>query len=76
MFQAEEISSIKIFHYCGSLNFASRAAFKSELCSSIRLDLPAELRKHLTSNIQVLAKTTIQMNNFLIIFFLQLITAI
>lgn len=43
-FQAEEINSIKIFHYCGSLNFASRASFKLELCSLIRLDLATEMR--------------------------------
>lgn len=49
--QAEEINSIKIFHYCGSLNFASRTTFKSELCSSIRLDLAAEMRNH-ANNVQ------------------------
>ncbi|XP_031618524.1 pendrin-like isoform X3 [Contarinia nasturtii] len=46
---AEEISGLKIFHYCGSLNFASRASFKSELCTLIRLDLAAEMRNHSTS---------------------------
>lgn len=49
MLQAEEINAIKIFHYCGSLNFASRATFKSELCSLIRLDLAAEMRNQSTS---------------------------
>lgn len=42
---AEEINSIKIFHYCGSLNFASRSAFKTELCSLIGLNLSKETRK-------------------------------
>ncbi|XP_031636337.1 solute carrier family 26 member 10-like [Contarinia nasturtii] len=41
---AKEINSIKIFHYSGSLNFASRSSLKMELCSLIGLDLPTELR--------------------------------
>ncbi|XP_055316397.1 solute carrier family 26 member 6-like isoform X2 [Sitodiplosis mosellana] len=49
---AEEMNGIKIFHYCGSLNFASRASFKSELCSLIRLDLASEMRNHSTSTQQ------------------------
>lgn len=44
-FQAVEIESIKIFHYCGSLNFASRLLFKSELCTLIELDPTVEIRK-------------------------------
>lgn len=47
--QAEEIAGIKIFHYCGSLNFASRMSFKSELCSLIRIDLAREMRNQMTS---------------------------
>lgn len=43
--QAEEINFIKIFHYCGSLNFASRSSFKSELCTLIGLNLAKETRK-------------------------------
>lgn len=42
---AEEIPFIKIFHYCGSLNFASRSLFKSILCESIKVDLPREARR-------------------------------
>lgn len=40
---------IKIFHYCGSLNFASRASFKSELCAIIGIDLAAELHNHMSA---------------------------
>ena len=36
--QAQEIESIKICHYCGSLNFASRSNFKSELLSLVGID--------------------------------------
>lgn len=35
---------IKIFHYSGSLNFASRSSFKSELCAILGIDLAEELR--------------------------------
>lgn len=36
--QAQEIESIKICHYCGSLNFASRSNFKSEVLSLVAID--------------------------------------
>lgn len=42
---AAEIPLVKIFHYCGSVNFASRSAFKSELCRLIGLNLARETRK-------------------------------
>lgn len=42
---AEELTAVKIFHYCGSLNFASRSTFKSELCRRIDLDLDQALRR-------------------------------
>lgn len=53
MIQAEEINAMKIFHYCGSLNFASRNSFKAELCSLIGLDLAQEIRNKTICNIQV-----------------------
>jgi solute carrier family 26 protein len=31
LFQAREVPGIKIFHYCGGLNFATRNHFKTEL---------------------------------------------
>lgn len=48
-FQAEEIPSIKIYHYCGSLNFASRNAFKTDLCSLIGVNLAKETKKMMKS---------------------------
>lgn len=42
---AEELPMVKIFHYCGSLNFASRDSFKALLCDRIGLDLRREVRK-------------------------------
>ncbi|KAJ6647323.1 Prestin [Pseudolycoriella hygida] len=42
---AEEIPSIKIYHYCGSLNFASTIAFKRDLCSLIGVNLAKETKK-------------------------------
>ncbi|KAK9754976.1 Sulfate permease family [Popillia japonica] len=47
---AEEIPGLKIFHYQGGINFASRNYFKSELYSLINLDPQKELvwRKKLT----------------------------
>lgn len=43
--QAEEIPNIKIFHFCGSINFASRDTFKNELCSTLGMDLAKELKR-------------------------------
>lgn len=45
-----EIPKIKIFHYCGSLNFASRNSFKSELLSLIKLDVVKELKRMVQSH--------------------------
>lgn len=42
--QAEEIDSIKIFHFSGVLNFATRSTFKTELCSLLGIDLAKEIR--------------------------------
>ncbi|XP_037917492.1 solute carrier family 26 member 6-like isoform X1 [Hermetia illucens] len=42
---AEEIPNIKIFHFCGSINFASRDTFKNELCSTLGMDLAKELKR-------------------------------
>lgn len=33
-----QVPNIKIFHYCGSINFASRAGFKKDLFNSIGVD--------------------------------------
>ncbi|KAG4068510.1 hypothetical protein HA402_004851 [Bradysia odoriphaga] len=46
---AEEIPGIKIYHYCGSLNFASRNAFKKNLCEQIGVDLALEKKRMLKS---------------------------
>lgn len=43
---AIEIPNIKIFHYCGSINFASRDSFKSELCSLLGIDLAKEIKRY------------------------------
>lgn len=51
--QAEELNSIKIYHYCGSLNFASRTSFKTELCSKVGIDLATEIRNKSLSVLQV-----------------------
>lgn len=37
-FQAVEIPGIKIFHYCGTLNFANINHFKSELYKLIGIN--------------------------------------
>lgn len=33
-----QVQNIKIFHYCGSINFASRAGFKKDLFNAIGVD--------------------------------------
>nr|XP_029731389.1 solute carrier family 26 member 10-like [Aedes albopictus] len=39
-----DIAGIKIFHFCGSLNFATRAGFKTSLCESLNLNLTKEIK--------------------------------
>ncbi|CRK91410.1 CLUMA_CG005083, isoform A [Clunio marinus] len=36
--EVKQIPNIKIFHYCGSINFASRAGFKKDLFNAIGID--------------------------------------
>uniref|UniRef100_A0A1Q3EVM3 Putative sulfate/bicarbonate/oxalate exchanger sat-1 n=2 Tax=Culex tarsalis TaxID=7177 RepID=A0A1Q3EVM3_CULTA len=40
-----DIAGIKIFHFCGSLNFATRAGFKSSLCQLLNLNLTEEIKQ-------------------------------
>uniref|UniRef100_A0A2M4AMK0 Putative sulfate/bicarbonate/oxalate exchanger sat-1 n=1 Tax=Anopheles triannulatus TaxID=58253 RepID=A0A2M4AMK0_9DIPT len=40
-----EYADIKIFHYCGALNFASRAAFKNTLCETLGINLTEEIKR-------------------------------
>lgn len=36
--EVKQVPNIKIFHYCGSVNFASRAGFKKDLFNAIGVD--------------------------------------
>uniref|UniRef100_A0AAG5DPI6 STAS domain-containing protein n=1 Tax=Anopheles atroparvus TaxID=41427 RepID=A0AAG5DPI6_ANOAO len=38
-------AGMKIFHYCGALNFASRAAFKATLCETLGINLTEEIKR-------------------------------
>ncbi|XP_065088759.1 solute carrier family 26 member 6-like [Ochlerotatus camptorhynchus] len=40
-----DISEVKIFHFCGSMNFATRAGFKASLCEVLKLNLIKEIKK-------------------------------
>lgn len=42
-FQAREVPGIKIFHYCGGLNFATRNHFKNELYRYVGINPQEEL---------------------------------
>ncbi|CAO1380564.1 unnamed protein product [Diamesa hyperborea] len=42
--KAIELPFIKIFHYNGSLNFATKTAFKNKLCSILDIDILKELK--------------------------------
>ena len=42
-----QVPNIKIFHYCGSINFASRAGFKKDLFGAIGVDCRAIRRASL-----------------------------
>lgn len=41
----QEIEGIKIFHYCGALNFASKAIFKEQLTKKVGFDVSKVLAK-------------------------------
>uniref|UniRef100_A0A182QUW9 STAS domain-containing protein n=1 Tax=Anopheles farauti TaxID=69004 RepID=A0A182QUW9_9DIPT len=36
---------VKIFHYCGALNFASRSAFKTTICETLGINLTEEIKR-------------------------------
>uniref|UniRef100_A0A182M3G9 STAS domain-containing protein n=1 Tax=Anopheles culicifacies TaxID=139723 RepID=A0A182M3G9_9DIPT len=38
-------TGVKIFHYCGALNFASRAAFKTTICETLGINLTEEIKR-------------------------------
>ncbi|XP_041785260.1 solute carrier family 26 member 10-like [Anopheles merus] len=38
-------TGIKLFHYCGALNFASRAAFKTTVCETLGINLTEEIKR-------------------------------
>ncbi|XP_058060791.1 solute carrier family 26 member 10-like [Anopheles bellator] len=40
-----EYPGMKIFHYCGALNFASRAAFKNTVCETLGINLTEEIKR-------------------------------
>jgi hypothetical protein len=44
-FQSREVPGIKIFHYCGGLNFATRSHFKNELYRLVGINPQAELTR-------------------------------
>lgn len=43
--KASEIPSVKIFHFGGNINFATKASFKKRLLEKVKIDLMRELRK-------------------------------
>lgn len=71
--RAIEIPFVKIFHYAGSINFATKSSFKNLLCDKIKINLLKEL-KNAQKNIETTEKAGI--NNlsfdFLIIDFVAL----
>ncbi|XP_053687537.1 sulfate transporter-like [Sabethes cyaneus] len=40
-----ELPNMKIFHFCGSLNFATRAGFKTSLCQALNLNLTEAIKR-------------------------------
>ncbi|XP_058466255.1 solute carrier family 26 member 10-like [Malaya genurostris] len=44
------IAGIKIYHFCGSLNFATRSGFKINLCQALNLNLAKEIKRINNSN--------------------------
>ena len=64
----KEVQGIKIYHYSGSLNFASRASFKSELLNKLKLNLTQELKKMASS--EKLVRLNVLFKNLKILFFI------
>ena len=42
--KAIQIPNIKIFHYCGVLNFATKTSFKNRLCDILHINITKELK--------------------------------
>lgn len=42
--KAIQIPNLKIFHYCGVLNFATKTTFKNALCDILRINITKELK--------------------------------
>lgn len=47
--KATEIPFVKIFQYQGSINFATKASFKNQLCHKLGIDLLKELKNKVTT---------------------------
>jgi solute carrier family 26, other len=43
--KAVEIQGVKIFHYSGSINFATKTSFRNRLCEKLRINLLKELER-------------------------------
>uniref|UniRef100_A0A336MP87 CSON003030 protein n=1 Tax=Culicoides sonorensis TaxID=179676 RepID=A0A336MP87_CULSO len=50
---AQEIDGIKIFHFCGCLNFCSRAIFKSELTEKVKTDAVKDVKESKSFSMEV-----------------------
>ncbi|XP_065082354.1 prestin-like [Ochlerotatus camptorhynchus] len=40
-----DISEVKIFRFCGSMNFVTKAGFRASLCEALKLNLTKEIKK-------------------------------
>lgn len=68
--KAIEIPLVKIFHYAGSINFATKVSFKNRLCSKVQINLIKELKNSKT-NVELIEKsinTNISFENLIIDF--------
>lgn len=48
--RAIEIPMIKIYRYCGTINFATKSSFKNQLCKKIEINLMQELNNRKESS--------------------------
>lgn len=62
--KAVEIPFIKIFHYCGGINFATKASFRNRLCQKLGINLLKELKNADKQNEEKKGKTFLTNVNF------------
>lgn len=62
--KAIEIPFVKIFHYSGSINFATKASFRNRLCNKLGINLLKEMKYYGKSMSETKSKAFVSSLNF------------